>query len=286
MKTGLLCEGGGQLGMFGVGVLQAFYDHGIRFDVNVGVSAGAANLASHLAGHRNRTVRFYNEYCRHFRYMGVGALLHAGSMVDLEYVYGELTNVIDPINYDKLLALKEELYFTATDALTGEPVYFDARDCLRNRSCEALMASSCLPVYCRPVFIDGRAYFDGGVSDSLPVRFLTEKQSCGFVAAILNRPKGYRKEPQHGQALYTKLLRRYPQTAAALARRHENYNASLSILEHLEAEGKAFLIRPQEALPITTFTRKPPERLETVRALGYEAGEAFCRQYKTADASS
>ncbi|MCL2299348.1 MAG: patatin family protein [Firmicutes bacterium] len=272
-KTGLLCEGGGQLGVYGVGALRCFFDHGVTFPYYIGVSAAAANLASHLAGHRDRTLRFYAQYAARREYMGLGCWLRGGSFVDLHYIYDTITGPggEDPINYDLLCACPDELRVVLTEADTGRAAYL-GNEAFARRECRVLMASCALPVYCRPVELGGRFYFDGGVSDSLPVeRALAE--GCERIAAILNRPPGYEKPPEKGQSLYWLVLRKYPAVAEALRRRHEGYMRSLRLLEQMEAEGRAVLIRPKEALPMHTFTRKPRELIERVCDVGYADAE-------------
>ncbi|MCL1952200.1 MAG: patatin family protein, partial [Oscillospiraceae bacterium] len=167
-KTALLCEGGGQLGVYGVGALRCFYDHGVTFPYYIGVSAAAANLASHLAGHRDRTLRFYACYAARREYMGLGCWLRGGSFIDLHYIYDTITGPggEDPINYDVLCACPDEIRVVLTDAATGRAAYL-GNEAFARRECRVLMASCALPVYCRPVELGGRVYFDGGVSDSL-----------------------------------------------------------------------------------------------------------------------
>ena len=268
-KTALLCEGGGQLGVYGVGALRCFHDHGVTFPYYIGVSAAAANLASHLAGHRERTLRFYAQYAARREYMGLRLWLRSGSFVDLNYIYDTITGPggEDPINYDVLCACPDEIRVVLTNAATGRAEYL-GNEAFARRECRVLMASCALPVYCRPVELDGRFYFDGGVADSLPVeRALAE--GCERVVAILNRPPGYVKQPEKGQSLYWLVLRKYPAVAQALRHRHENYMRSLRILEQMEREGVAILIRPREALPMHTFTRGPRELIERVCGMGY-----------------
>ena len=272
-KTALLCEGGGQLGVYGVGALRCFFDRGVTFPYYIGVSAAAANLASHLAGHRDRTLRFYAEYAARREYMGLRRWLWDGSFVDLMYVYDTITGPggEDPINYDVLCACPDEIRVVATDAATGRAAYFD-NEAFARRECRALMASCALPVYCRPVELDGRFYFDGGVADSLPVEHALS-EGCQRVVAILNRPPGFVKQPEKGRSLYSLVLRKYPAIAEALRRRHEGYMRSLRLLEQMEREGRAVLVRPRAPLPMHTFTRKPRELIERVCGMGYEDAE-------------
>jgi len=268
-KTALLCEGGGQLGSYGVGALQCFYDYGVTFPYYIGVSAAAANLASHLAGHRDRTLRFYAQYAARREYMGLGTWLRSGSFVDLEYIYSTITGPggEDPIDYDTLCAVKDEIRVVVTNAKTGQPEYL-TNLAFANRECRALMASCCLPVYCKPVELGGACYFDGGVSDSLPVEQAL-REGCRRVVAVLNRPAGYRKAPEKGRRLYPLLLRQYPEIARALRERHVTYMRSLAALEAMERDGRALLIRPAAPLPMHTFTRGPAALIERVCAMGY-----------------
>ena len=55
---GLIDVGGGTRGAFGAGVLDRCLEEGITFDYLIGVSAGAANEASFLAGQKGRDLRF------------------------------------------------------------------------------------------------------------------------------------------------------------------------------------------------------------------------------------
>ena len=272
-KTALLCEGGGQLGVYGVGVLQCFHDHGVTFPYYIGVSAAAANLASHLAGHRNRTLRFYAQYAARREYLGWTSLVRTGSFVNLEYIYKTISEPggEDPINFDVLCALEDELRVVVTNARTGQAEYL-SNESFAGRDCRALMASACLPVYCKPIEINGQLYFDGGCADSLPVAQAL-RDDCERVVAILNRPAGFVKQPERFQAAFGLSLRRYPAVAQALRQRHITYMQSLRQLEELERKGRAVIIRPQAALPMHTFTRKPRALLEQVCAMGYADGE-------------
>ena len=268
-KTALLCEGGGQLGVYGVGALQCLHDHNITFPYYIGVSAAAANIASHLAGHRNRTLRFYAEYATRRKYMGPGLWLRTGSFIDLHYIYNTITcpDGEDPINYDILCACEDEIRIVVTNAETGQATYLD-NSCFAKRDCTALMASACLPVYCKPVELDGKLYFDGGVADSLPVA-QAMRDGCTRVVAILNRPAGFQKQPERGRQLYSLLLRKYPAVAQALRQRHVTYMQSMQLLEHLAQQGRAVIIRPASPLPMHVFTRKPRALIEQVCQMGY-----------------
>lgn len=57
-KIGLVVEGGGMKCAYNAGILDAFLDEGISFDYCIGVSGGAGNLVTYLAGQKGRNLRF------------------------------------------------------------------------------------------------------------------------------------------------------------------------------------------------------------------------------------
>ena len=91
-KTGLIVEGGGMKCAYSAGILDRFLDDKITFDYCIGVSAGAANTLSYLAGQRGRNLRFYTVHLDDPRYLSVRSLLRTGNLFGLEYIYGTLTN--------------------------------------------------------------------------------------------------------------------------------------------------------------------------------------------------
>ena len=69
MITGLVVEGGGMKCAYSAGILDKFLDDDITFSYCIGVSAGAANTLSYLAGQRGRNLRFYTEHLRDPRWV-------------------------------------------------------------------------------------------------------------------------------------------------------------------------------------------------------------------------
>lgn len=256
--TGLLAEGGGMKCAYGAGVLDVFLDEGIAFDYCIGVSAGAANLISYQSKQRDRNRRYYCIHAKDPRYISAGNLLRTGSLFGLSYIYGELScdGGEDPVDYDAFAANPSRLVFPATDAATGKARYFTKEDLRRNHY-EPLMATCAIPVVSRPVEIGGRFYFDGGVSDSLPVERM-QKDGCHKIVAIFSKPRGYWMQPQKMRRYYTLALKRkYPRMVEALNHRHENYNHSMELLRKLEQQGEAMTFAPSGKIKIGTYTKDP-----------------------------
>jgi predicted patatin/cPLA2 family phospholipase len=163
---------------YSAGILDRFLDDKITFDYCIGVSAGAANTLSYLAGQRGRNLRFYTVHLDDPRYLSVRSLLRTGNLFGLEYIYGTLTNSdgADPIDYDAIMKNPAEFYMPATDALTGKAAYFSKFDIVRD-DYRTIMATCALPAFCRPVNVNGHFYYDGGVADSIPLHHAIE-QGC------------------------------------------------------------------------------------------------------------
>ena len=145
-------------------------EEGVQFDCCIGVSAGSANMCSYVAGQHGRNKPFYQDYSFRKEYMSVGNLVRKHSYLDLEYVYGALSNRggENPLDYPAVVRSPAELVIVATEARTGKPRYFTKAD-LRQDDYRPLMASCCIPVVDQPYFMDGVPYYDGGLADPVPL---------------------------------------------------------------------------------------------------------------------
>ena len=259
MKTGLVVEGGGMKCAFSAGVLDGMLDDHLQFDECIGVSSGSANAASFVAGQRGRNIRYYVEHPLDPEYCGVKHFILHGSFFNLPYIFGTLTNEggKDPLDYDAMMANPAEFKLVATDAKTGEAVYFSKQDMPRN-DYRAIMASSALPALGKPVEINGRKYFDGGVADSIPVRKAFD-DGCDKVVVILENPRSFVRQPQKYKPLYHLMLLKYPLIARMIDTRYLRYRACLKQVYELEKKGKIFVFAPPENSGITTSTVDIPK---------------------------
>ena len=91
-KIGIIDVGGGLRGIYAAGVFDWCMENGVQFDYGIGISAGSANLASYLSGQHGRNYAFYEEYSMRKQYMGAGNMLHGGTFLNLQYIYGTLSN--------------------------------------------------------------------------------------------------------------------------------------------------------------------------------------------------
>ena len=269
-KVGLFVEGGGTKCAYGAGVLDVFLDQNIQFDYCMGVSAGAANVASFLAKQRDRNRRFYVEHVTDKEYAGFRNFVKDGNFFGLEYIYRDLTNSDggDPLDYETMMANPAEMCFPATDAKTGRPRYFYKEE-IRKNHYEPIMATCALPVMSKPIKLNGREYFDGGVSDSIPVMKMLH-DGCDKIVAVMTKPRGYVMDPQGHRRVYTKWLKdKYPVIVDKLDHRHENYNESLRKLIRLQKKGQALIFWAPADVKMKTTT-KDPKVMQTLYDAGVE----------------
>ena len=99
-KTALVLEGGGMRGVYTTGVLDCFLDEKISFPYIIGVSAGACHATSYLSGQRGRSFRVNTAYLKGGRYVGVKNLFRYGSMFNMDFIFDEIPNRLDPFDYD------------------------------------------------------------------------------------------------------------------------------------------------------------------------------------------
>ena len=257
MKTGLVVEGGGMKCAYSAGILDKFLDDDISFQYCIGVSAGAANTLSYLAGQRGRNLRFYTKYLKDPRYLSLHSLIHTGNLFGLQYIYGTLTNSDgkDPIDYDAIMKNSAEFYMPATDAVTGKATYFSKYDIVRD-DYRTIMASCALPGFCHPVLVNHHYYYDGGVADSIPVQHALD-HGCDRIVVILSNPRDFIKQPESHRPIYKRMLHKYPNTIDSIDHRHIHYQASIDLIHQLETYGKAFVFAPSRHLKPGTFSKNP-----------------------------
>ncbi len=265
MKTGLVLEGGGMRGLFTAGVMDVLMEHGIRFDGIVGVSAGATFGCNYKSRQPGRVLRYNIRFKDEPRYMGLRSLLRTGDLVGAEFSYHTMPNELDVLDRDTFRRDPTEFYVVCTDAETGQPVYHRIDD-MDDVEADWIRASASMPIVSRPVSLDGRLLLDGGISDSIPLRYF---EGLGFLrnVVVLTQPKGFYKQRTKLMPLFHLFMRRYPAIIRAMSRRHLMYNDELSYLEEQEQKGHIVIVYPQETLPIGR-TEQDETKMRRVYAMG------------------
>ena len=118
------------------------------------------------------------------------------------------------------------------------------------------MASSAIPAICKPVMIKGIPYYDGGISDAIPVKRAMD-MGCDKVVCLLSKSRNYVKNPEKMKLLYSVMCRKYPNAVEDMNRRHLMYRKCQKRMFKLEDEGKAFLFSLETDEKMSTYTMDP-----------------------------
>lgn len=270
-KIGVVDVGGGYRGIYAAGVLDYCLDHGIHFDLGIGVSAGSANIASYTAGQARRNRQFYSEFGLRKEYASAGNFIRKRSYLDLDYVYGTLSNSDgeSPLDYEAIMCNPAEMITVATEAETGEAKYFTKADLAQNRY-DIFKASSAIPVVCTSQEVDGVPYYDGALADPVPI-VKAFQMGCDKVVLLLTLPQDQLRSPKKDAALARRLKHIYPKAAKAFESRASTYNASVMLAKAFAQQGKLLIVAPDDTCGVSTLT-KDREKLLALYEKGYQDG--------------
>ena len=262
----LVLEGGGLRGVFTCGVLDCFMDHGIRFPLTVGVSAGACNGLSYMSRQRGRARSSNIDLMEKYKYVGLKYMLTQGCIMDFKLLFEDFPEKIIPYDYNAYFSNPDRFVMVTTNCLTGKAEYFEEK-ASPERVMSIVKASSSLPFVTKITYVDGVPMLDGGIADSIPVKYAIgqgyEKQ-----VVVLTRNKGYRKK-ESKMNISSTCYRRYPNLQKALHKRNSVYNQTMDLIDELEEQGKITVIRP--AVPIEVGRmEKNTAKLSALYQEGYD----------------
>ena len=261
MKIGLIMEGGGMSGVFTAGVMDVLMRNEITFDGAIGVSAGAiigVNIKSEQIG---RVIRFNKKYCNDVRYVSLHSLLKTGNIFGADFCYNELTYHLDPFDYKKFSENQMEFFVVCTDVATGKPVY--------HKLCTGLQddilwcrASASMPLVSQIVEIDEKKYLDGGIADSIPIKYM---QQIGYSKniIILTKPLGYVMKPAKYLTWARIIYKDYPDFINAISARHIVYNKTMEYISEMEKKKEVIVIRPSCKTHAGVIEKKPENLQKT-----------------------
>ncbi len=268
-------EGGAMRGMFTAGVLDVLMDKGITFDGAIGVSAGATFGCNIKSEQKGRAIRYNMRYCKDKRYGTVRSLVTTGDYFNVDFCYHEIPEKLDVWDRETFAKNPMEFWVVATDLETGKAVYhkcFDGGD----EDLNWIRASASVPIVSRYVELEGCKLVDGGIADSVPLKFF-ENEGYGRNLVILTQPDSYVKKKNKMTPVCSIKYKEYPLFVEAFANRHFRYNANIDYVRKREASGDAFVIRPPHKLDLSS-AEKNPIKLKKAYKLGVKTAKyAFAR---------
>lgn len=169
-KMALVCEGGGQRGIFTAGVLDEFQRARFNpFDLMIGTSAGAQNLSAFICGQPGYARRVITRYTTTANFFNPLRFVRGGHLIDLDWLV-DITSQQLPLaieSAEQHLQNGREFLMCACRSDDFEPTYISPT---RESWLPAIKASSAIPgLYRQGVDLDGVSYQDGGISDAIPV---------------------------------------------------------------------------------------------------------------------
>ncbi|HEX7644739.1 MAG TPA: patatin-like phospholipase family protein [Burkholderiaceae bacterium] len=270
-KLALVCEGGGQRGIFTAGVLDSFMRNNyFPFRAMVGVSAGAQNISAYACGARGYGRHAILRYTTQRAFFDPLRFARGGHLIDLDWYFEALHREV-PL--DLKLAQRRldggSLHVCASrcDNLAAEYLPFHTE-----RLPHAVKASSAIPLFYRGgVNIDGVDYWDGGVSDALPVTAAHARGGdCIVVVRTLphSADQAQLKLPRHLK--YDRLQ----QTAAMVETHLQSYRTARRFIENPPEAVTVIEIAPSRPLK----SRLLGSKLDALRhdyRLGLHCGRSF-----------
>lgn len=262
----LILEGGTFRPIFSCGVMDALLDNNINFDYVIGVSAGITHGFSYLSKQKGRAHDVIKNHRHDKRYIGMRNYFSDHSLFGLKFAYETIGNELYPFDWDVFYENPAKVRIGVTNAHTGEPEYLDGKDI--EPTFAMLKATCALPLAFPAIKVGDKEYFDGGITDSIPVKKACEDGNEKMLI-VLTRTDDYVKKLSAGVRFAAKLFKRkYPKVAEAMLRRHEMYNEQLTYCKKLEEDGKAVILRPSRETQISSF-EKDLDKMERVYQYGY-----------------
>lgn len=257
MKKGLVLEGGAMRGLFTAGVLDVLMEHDIWPDGVIGVSAGAAFGCNMKSKQPGRALRYNKNLVNDWRYSSLRSLLTTGDYFGGDYAYHYVPRHIDYFDVDTFSKNPMKFWVVCTNVDTGKAEYKRLTE-VDYDSLEYIRASASMPIAARIVTVDGKKMLDGGIADSIPLRFF-QQQGYEKNLVVLTQPAGYVKRRSPLMPLMRMWLRRHPRIVQALEDRPAMYNAELDYVKEEESKGKTLVLRPRNKLTIGHISHNPDD---------------------------
>lgn len=181
IQVGLVLSGGAARGAAHIGVLRRFEREGIYFDQIAGTSIGAVVGAHHAAGYNPEEILdgFMRVLSapRWLRRFPGGKRWHMLASYRLGLMEGKLRRTLTDWHFSQLLV---PLHTISVDLVSGQEQVRDSGEIV-----PAVLESTNLPCFSRPILRNGQALVDGAILNNLPVGVLRDRGADLVVAVNL-----------------------------------------------------------------------------------------------------
>lgn len=269
-------------GIFTAGILDAFLDKRVRaFDGYYGVSSGALNLSSFIAGQRGRNLDIYTNLCLDSDFISILRHIRGGNLFDLDWFFQKLSQQ-NTLNFARFRKRLNTQRFTVVSTCidTGKPVYHSIDSNTPNEVInDTLKASSALPmIYRKPVLINNHALTDGSLSDPLPIQKAIDDGHTQIVV-LRTRQANFRKRSTTGSRVYAWQNRQMPAVSMLIKDQNIIYNQAADFAESISQSTSVQLIHISPLKPLNTSrgTRHRSHLVSDYHS-GYSIGYSLAEQ--------
>ncbi|WP_145536378.1 patatin family protein [Yersinia alsatica] len=248
-KMALVCEGGGQRGIFTAGVLDEFQLARFNpFDLMIGTSAGAQNLSAFICGQPGYARRVITRYTTTANFFNPLRFVRGGHLIDLDWLV-DITSQQLPLaieSAEQHLQNGREFLMCACRSDDFEPTYISPT---RESWLPAIKASSAIPgLYRQGVDLDGVSYQDGGISDAIPVEE-AYRRGADTIVVIRTVPSQAYYTPQWMKRMEHWLSESSLQQLVRIMQQHEqSYHRIQQFIEKPPGDLRIFEIFPPKPL--------------------------------------
>ncbi|MBQ8816339.1 MAG: hypothetical protein IJZ84_03550 [Lachnospiraceae bacterium] len=123
---------------------------------------------------------------------GIHAMITSGNIYNTDFCYHEVPLKHDLFDFETYRNNPMDFYVVCTDIESGKAVYRKYEG-TEEQGFDWIRAAASMPLVSRIVEIDGYKLLDGGIADSIPLRFF-EDSGYDRNIVILTRPEDYRKK--------------------------------------------------------------------------------------------
>jgi predicted patatin/cPLA2 family phospholipase len=275
-RVALVVEGGAMRGIFAAGVLDVFLEERFRpFDMALGVSVGASNILSFLAGQHGRARRCFLDQMSRPEFIDPWRFVRGGHPLDLDWLWEAITRD-DPLDCHAAAASGVEYALVATCANTGDPRYLTPG---AGEMLAALKASCALPVLYRgTVKVGDLDLVDGGISDPLPVRE-AYRRGARTLFVVRSRAADFVRRDRFANHVGAWTMRASPGIARACRSAVQTYRHAVEFLQAPPADCRIIHVAPFSALA-TKRTSRDRDSLERDYSLGRALGHEAIARYR------
>jgi NTE family protein len=224
-KVGLVLSGGGAKGLSHIGTLKALEENHIPVDYVTGTSMGGIVGALYAAGYSPRQIekialttdfqdwvsgRFKSDYTFYFQKTSVNAsMLTAKLSVDTALRMSFRNNLVNdiPLNF-ALIELLSQASAIAKDNFDNlfipyrcmvSDVFSQSSITVKNGSlAEAVRATMTVPLIYRPIKLDNKYVFDGGLYNNFPADVMQKEFKPDYMIGVNVSAKNFKEYPKSG----------------------------------------------------------------------------------------